>query len=183
MSGVINALLFSINPRADDIFLPGLIYGLVTGIFLMYALSGARIYSRLIFWTIFSVLGYMAAYASAITISFTNNNFSPFGEAVPYTSAGFIGASILCLAFSIIFQKMNWIQYFVVIATGTVVAAVVIFNTDTNAVDELFVSRGIFLSFLPTLYIAWQTAVTTVLGLSFLLRNNRSDERLAVEVV
>ncbi len=182
LSGVINALLFTTNPQANDFFsilvLPGLVYGLVTGAFFIYVLPVARIIFRIILWSIASILSYTVAYFSVPTIFI--HLIVP--RDISFALAGFVGALILCVAFSVLFQRMDWMQYFVVIATGAVVAYVVM-NHDWNADAELLSSRGIFLPFLPTLYIAWQTAVTTVLGLSFLLRNNRSDERLAVEVV
>ena len=175
LSGVINASLFTTNPQANDFFstlvLPGLVYGLVTGAFFIYVLPVARSIFRIILWSIASILSYTVAYFSVPTI------IGP--EDISFALAGSMGALILCVAFSVLFQRMDWMQYFVVIATGAVVAYVVILNNDWNT----DVGRGILLPFLPTLYIAWQTAVTTVLGLIPLLRNNRSDKRFTVEVV
>ncbi len=179
LSGVINALLFTTNPQANDFFsilvLPGLVYGLVTGAFFIYVLPVARIIFRIILWSIASILSYTVAYFSVPTIFI--HLIVP--RDISFALAGFVGALILCVAFSVLFQRMDWMQYFVVIATGAVVAYVVILNNDWNT----DVGRGILLPFLPTLYIAWQTAVTTVLGLIPLLRNNRSDKRFTVEVV
>ena len=180
LSGVINALLFTTNPQANDFFstlvLPGLVYGLVTGAFFIYVLPVARSIFRIILWSIASILSYTVAYFSIFIYL-----IGP--EDISFALAGSIGALILCVAFSVLFQRMDWMQYFVVIATGAVVAYVVILNNDWNADAGLLSSRGILLPFLPTLYIAWQTAVTTVLGLIPLLRNNRSDKRFTVEVV
>lgn len=129
----------------------GFLYGVVTSLYFVLALATNRKILRFIAWLLASGASYTLAVQTWIYVSQGSISLMP-DEPTYFLFAGIVGACILAVAFHFIFQKLKALQWvFVLIAGATIPYIVMIVDANSD--------YGIFV-----LYIAWQTAITSILG-------------------
>jgi hypothetical protein len=173
LSGVVNAILsLNLFPQSTidtrllfSMFLGGIPYGIITGIYFITVAPLAKKYLRLFWWVIASTISYIAGawitYDLVLRWMNSGSYVAGYGKdqyGGMFLFGGAVGAFILSVAFHFIFHKMKVWDHITVIVAGAVVAFLI------EITIPIFKSFGGFL-FYPMLYIGWQTIITTLLGL------------------
>jgi|SRR3989344_125265 len=171
LSGLINALLLN-----QALFISaGIGYGLVTGMYFIYAASRNRKIVRLVFWIVASAISYFVA-IQATLVSAPKAGWSvPAPDAINFALGGLIGALVLSLAFHFIFHKMTIVRHVMVTLGGALTAWLVIVVMSTYDSTQTLLTPNtefgeLFAGFMPILYIVWQTVITVALGSSIIAR-------------
>lgn len=170
LSGIINAILISPFFKGSissivSLYLAGIPYGIVTGIYYIRALPLTRKYLRLFAWVVVSGVSYF----SGTILYMYAGHFQDIG----FVLGGLGGAIILTIAFHFIFRKMSVPRHVVIIVTAGIIPFILtMFIPEPFRLSSSYQDHTVI--FFWMLYIVWQTIITTLLGSSALSQEQKS---------
>lgn len=127
------------------LWLAGIPFGILTGIYFALVSSVSYKFLRWLAWAAISGVAYYLAVQTALPIILEAESASMLG----YGLAGLIGSAILTLSFHALFQKLSLKQHLLVVVTGVAAAVVVMPSADPS---------------FSVLYMVWQGAVAMMLA-------------------
>lgn len=134
--------------------IPGALYGIVTGVFMVQLHTSNMKFVRFISWVLVSALSYFLSMKVMVIVSSPLNYSQDFwiGNSV---FAGMLGASILSMGFIAIFSvKISLMRFLLtLIGGGFIVVVVLVWMGGGRLSEEIML----------ILFLAWQTVVTGIL--------------------
>lgn len=147
----------------------GVPYGIFTGAYLLRSKTYSNAKVRVIGWVAMSGIAYYAAVQTCIKLWFgteyVRSSLSDGPAPFHYLVAGLVGALLLTIAFHLLFEKVSVRQYTLSLLLGAGIPYVL------ASIDSSFFEQH----FVQVLYVAWQGAITAVLGMSFLRAKTKSE--------